>query len=296
MKAPGAVRSSPRRPVVITRPAAQAGVWQQALQDAGYPVVLLPLLSIHPAPNPQALRDAWLRLTQWDALMFVSANAIDAFFAQRPPDRGWPRHGHAPRAWAPGPASAQALQAAGVPAHLIDAPAARAAQIDSESLWEQVRGQVGRGFELLIVRGGVASALPGAGHAVALDAQRGAGRDWLGEQVQSAGGAVEWLQAYQRGAPLWTDADHARAALARTAGAVWLFSSSECAAHLGALTNKRVPAGSASTGEAPSCWSASVAVATHPRIAQAVRAAGFGTVYLSRPELANVLASIESIP
>lgn len=296
MSIPGAVRSSPRRPVVITRPAAQAGVWQQALQDAGYPVVLLPLLSIHPAPDVQALRAAWLRLAQWDALMFVSANAIDAFFAQRPSDRVWPQHEHAPRAWAPGPASAQALQAAGVPGHLIDAPAASAEQPDSESLWEQVRGQVGHGFELLVVRGGVASAVPGSGHAVASDAQRGTGRDWLGDQVQSVGGGVEWLQAYQRGAPLWTDADRARAEHARTAGAVWLFSSSECAANLGALTRKPALPDSASTGEAPLCWSASVAVATHPRIAQAVRAAGFGTVYLSRPALADVLASIESIP
>jgi uroporphyrinogen-III synthase len=293
---PGAVRSSPRRPVVITRPAAQAAIWQQALQDAGYPVLLLPLLSIHPAPDVQAVRAAWLRLQQWDALMFVSANAIDAFFAQRPADLAWPQHDHAPRAWVPGPASAHALRAAGVPGHLIDAPAAQAEQLDSESLWEQVHAQAGPGFELLVVRGGVASAVPGVGHAVSQDAQRGTGRDWLGDQVQSAGGKVDWLQAYQRGAPAWGDAEHTLAARARDDGAVWLFSSSECAAHLDALTRKPALPDPDSAGDTRSCWSGSVAVATHPRIAQAVRATGFGTVYLSRAALADVLASIESIP
>ncbi|MGE3348297.1 MAG: uroporphyrinogen-III synthase, partial [Ramlibacter sp.] len=36
------------------------------------------------------------------------------------------------------------------------------------------------------------------------------------------------------------------------------------------------------------------AVATHPRIAQAAREAGFGVVCESRPALADVVASIES--
>jgi uroporphyrinogen-III synthase len=179
---------------------------------------------------------------------------------------------------------------------LIDAPAAQAEQLDSESLWEQVHAQAGPGFELLVVRGGVASAVPGVGQAVSQDAQRGTGRDWLGDQVQAKGGKVEWLQAYQRGAPAWGDAEHALAARARDDGAVWLFSSSECAAHLDALTREPALPDPESAGDARSCWSGSVAVATHPRIAQAVRAAGFGTVYLSRPALADVLASIESIP
>lgn len=296
MSTPGAVQLSARRPVVITRPAAQAGVWQQALQEAGHPVVLLPLLSIEPAPDVQAVRAAWLRLAQWKALMFVSANAIDAFFAQRPADRFWPQQGSAPRAWVPGPASAQAVRAAGVPGHLIDAPAAQSRQLDSESLWEQVREQVGPGFELLVVRGGVAGVVPGSGRVATSDAQRGTGRDWLGDQVQSAGGTVEWLQAYQRGAPLWSAADHERAAQARQAGAVWLFSSSECAAHLDDLTRQAARSASVAADGARSWWSGNVAVATHPRIAQAVRAAGFGTVYLSRPTMADVLASIESIP
>jgi uroporphyrinogen-III synthase len=259
-------------------------------------VVLLPCLSIHPAHDLHALRAAWAQLGQWNAIMFVSANAIDAFFAQRPADMQWPQDPHAPRAWVPGPASAKALEAAAVPVHLIDAPAAQAEQFDSESLWEQVRSQVGSGFQLLVVRGGRASQGPPASPAASSGLSVGIGREWLAEQVESAGGSVGWLLAYVRGAPQWKDADYAQAASARDGGAIWLFSSSECVAHLQALTHSAPAAWRDSAASAQSCWSGSVALATHPRIAKAARAAGFGTVHLTRPGLADVLASIESIP
>ena len=296
MSVPGPVGSSHRRPIVITRPAAQALAWQQALQAAGHPVVLLPCLSIHPAPDLHPLRAAWAELGQWNALMFVSANAIDAFFAQRPADMQWPQGALAPRAWVPGPASAKALEAAAVPAHLIDAPSAQAEQFDSESLWEQVRSQVGSGFQLLVVRGGRAGALSPVSPPASTGLSTGIGREWLAEQVESAGGSVGWLLAYVRGAPQWTDAEYAQAARARDDGAVWLFSSSECVAHLQALTQSAPVNWRDGAGSGQSAWSGSVALATHPRIAKAARAAGFGTVHLTRPGLADVLASIESIP
>ena len=291
MSVPGPVRSSHRRPIVITRPAAQAAVWQAALEAAGHSVVLLPLLTIHPADDVHALRAAWKQLDQWNALMFVSANAIDAFFAQRPGGMHWPRDAFAPRAWVPGPASATALEAASVPAHLIDLPALQAEQFDSESLWEAVRAQVGKGFRLLVVRGGRASVVPAAAPAPSA----GIGREWLAEQVESAGGSVGWLLTYLRGAPQWADAEYALAARARDENAIWLFSSSECVAHLQALTHGAPAIWNDRLGSEHSCWSGSVAVATHPRIAQAARAAGFGSVHLARPGLADVLASIESI-
>ena len=292
MSVPGPVHSSHRRPIVITRPAAQAASWQQALQAAGHPVVLLPCLSIHPAADVAPLRSAWAQLAHWDALMFVSANAIDAFFAQRPLHTQWPQDVPVPRAWVPGPASAKALEAVSVPARFIDAPSAQAEQFDSESLWEQVQPQVAAGFRLLVVRGGKASAAPAA----APSPSAGIGREWLAEQVEAAGGRVDWLLAYLRGAPLWTDADYAQAARARDGGAIWLFSSSECVAHLQALTHSAPAVWRGGARLAPSSWSGSVALATHPRIAKAARDAGFGTVHLARPGLADVLASIESIP
>ena len=65
---------------------------------------------------------------------------------------------------------------------------------------------------------------------------------------------------------------------AATDGSVWLFSSSEAVGHLPAAD-----------------WSQARAVATHPRIAEAVRAAGWGVVVESRPALTDILASIESM-
>ncbi|WP_431273802.1 hypothetical protein ACQ858_16885 [Variovorax ureilyticus] len=63
--------------------------------------------------------------------------------------------------------------------------------------------------------------------------------------------------------------------------AVWLFSSSEAVANLRAL--------------APAIdWHAAAAVATHERIAQAARTAGFGRVRVSPPSLSSLVASIES--
>jgi len=148
----------------------------------------------------------------------------------------------------------------------------------------------------LVVRGGRAEAVSPVSPPALTGLSTGIGREWLAEQVESAGGSVGWLLAYLRGAPEWTDDEYARAAKARDDGAIWLFSSSECVAHLQALTQSAPAAWRDSAASAQSCWSGSVALATHPRIAKAVRAAGFGTVHLTRPGLADVLASIESIP
>ena len=64
-------------------------------------------------------------------------------------------------------------------------------------------------------------------------------------------------------------------------GVAWLFSSSQAVAHLTEL----LPAQD---------WRSARAVATHPRIAQAARSAGFGVVCESRPSLDAVAAALES--
>ena len=64
---------------------------------------------------------------------------------------------------------------------------------------------------------------------------------------------------------------------------MWLFSSSEAIANLRQCL--------------PSLdWHAARALVTHPRIGEAARAAGFGHVTDTRPTLAAVAASIESLP
>jgi uroporphyrinogen-III synthase len=136
-----------------------------------------------------------------------------------------------------------------------------------------VAGRIIPGVHVLIVRG--ADAAEGSGN-------QGAGRDWFARQVAAAGGAVDFVASYQRQRP---QLDATQRLLAQTGagdGSVWLFSSSEAVQNLQASLPQQD-------------WGAARAVATHARIAQAARAAGFSVVHESRPALADVQASIESM-
>ena len=175
-----------------------------------------------------------------------------------------------------GPGSLAALRQAGVEAACIDAPDTQAGQFDSEALWAVVAPRVVPGYRVLIVRGmGDASMDPDVGG--------GVGRNWFSSQVQAAGGVVEFVVAYQRCQPDWSASDRQQVHQAACDGSVWLFSSSEAIANL----QSAFPDVS---------WAQARAVATHVRIAQAARAAGFSVVCESRPVLADLVASIESIP
>jgi uroporphyrinogen-III synthase len=272
--------------VVVTRPGPQAGKWVTALRAAGHEAVSLPLIEIAGPPEPQAVVDAWLRLQTFNAIMFVSANAVQQFFALRPDavDVDALSAIAAPRFFVTGPGSAAALLKAGVPAAQIDAPDAAAAQFDSEALWHQVQQQVQPGWRVLIVRGNSDSSNGNhdgeSGDEAA--AGQGAGRDWLAARLTERGAAVEFLVAYARRAPPLTADALALLQGAAGDGTVWLFSSSEAVTNLCSMA-------------AGQSWRQARALATHPRIAQAARAAGFGTVQESRPAMAELLASIESL-
>lgn len=250
--------------VVVTRPAPEAQRWVEGLRERGIAAVALPLLAIVPAADRKPLQAAWQALDRYGAVMFVSANAVQGFFSVAP--GAWPAAG--PRAWAPGPATQEALRAAGVPAVQIDGPAADAPQFDSENLWAQVRGQLRAGERLLLVRGADA-------------AGRSAGRDWLAQQLAQAGVTLDTVVAYSRQPAVWSPEQAALAAQRAGEDALWLFSSSEAVSYLRQLA----PAAD---------WSRARALASHPRIAEAARALGFGSVQETRPGLEDVVASIES--
>jgi len=247
--------------VVLTRPVQEAERWARRLRERGVDATVLPLLEIGPAPDTAALRRAAGAADGYAALMFVSTNAVHAFFAEHP---AFARA----MAWAPGPATQEALRAAGIPEGRIAAPAADAAQFDSEALWVRVHGSVRRGDRVLLVRGG-----DGEG--------RGQGRDWLMQQLAAAGVAVDSVVAYTRQAPAWGEPERAAARRAAEDGSLWLFSSSEAAGHLAQLLPGQD-------------WSLASALACDPRIAAAVRELGFRDVRETRPAFEEVLASIES--
>lgn len=268
--------SSPR--VIVTRPERDAESWVAALTQRGMQAEALPLITIEALPVSPALQQAWREIGSYAALMFVSGNAAAAFFASNRPPAPAGRGGQAIdfianknlRFMAPGLGTVAALCEAGVPASHIDAPAPEAGQFDSEALWAVIADRDWQGKRVLIVRGQSAGAEPAGGG--------GAGRDWLARQLAAAGALPEFLAVYQRSAPLFTQQQHTIMADAAVDGSVWLFSSSEAVGHLPQRD-----------------WSQAHAVATHPRIAEALRAAGWGVVAESRPALDDIVASIESI-
>ncbi|KWT90184.1 Uroporphyrinogen-III synthase [Variovorax sp. WDL1] len=250
--------------MIVTRPAREAARWVDALRAAGLDAQALPLIRIAPVEDRKDLQAAVQRLGDYAALMFVSAAAVEHFFD----GAGDIAAGLSSRCWATGPGTVRALQQAGVPASAIDAPAADAGQFDSEALWAGVHAQVGPGARVLIVRGGDAAGQP-------------AGRAWLSREIVAAGGVCDIVVAYRRIAAPFDEAARALAAEGASGRAVWLFSSAEAIARL-------------RTAMPGTAWASARVVATHPRIAEAARAAGFGAVRVSSPALDALVASIES--
>jgi uroporphyrinogen-III synthase len=246
---------------IVTRPAAQADAWVARLRSRGVDAVALPLIAIGPPPDPAAVAQAWAGLAGRGLVVFVSPNAAERFFAARPDGAVWPA---GCRAASLGPGTTQALRDAGVPAAAIVAPAADAAQFDSEALWAALAGHAWAGRSVLAVRGD-------------------GGREWLADRLREAGAAVTHVAAYQRAAPVFDAAQRALLAAAQREAAafVWLFSSSEAIDHLEAIAGAQG-------------WSDARAVATHPRIAERARRLGIVDVREARPDLAAVVACIQS--
>jgi uroporphyrinogen-III synthase len=262
-------------PIVVTRPEPECTQWVQSLTGRGMQALGLPLMCIGPVRDPTAVRRCWHHMVRFDAVMVVSGAAATHFFALRPPGASI---SSGTRFWAPGPGTMAALSRLGVGPERVDSPDAAGGQFDSEALWRVVGPQVRPGWNVLIVRGGDDAGGEPLGDRVASE---GNGRDWLARTLALAGAHVEIVMAYERTGPSWSEDQRALALSSASDGSVWLLTSSQAIEHLLA----QLP------GQG---WQRATAVATHPRIAQAARDAGFGVVWESRPRLEDVVASIES--
>lgn len=249
--------------VIVTRPAAQAAAWVAQLQALGVDAAALPLIGILPPDDPAPVRAAWQQLPGCALVFFVSPNAVQHFFDLRPEGAPWP---DAVQAGSPGPGTSAALRDAGLAAAQVVEPAADAAKFDSEALWARIEHRDWAGRRVLVVRGED-------------------GRDWLADTLRARGATVAYVAAYRRVSP---SADGAGRALmadaqARPAAHLWLFSSSEAVGHLRMLA----PAAD---------WRGARAAASHPRIAEAARAAGFGQVDLVPPDPVQVARLAQAPP
>ncbi len=268
--------------VIITRPAGDAPAWVDALQAAGYTACALPLIEVGPTRHTQAVAQAWAQWPNFQAVMFVSAQAVRYFFESQPAGYTW---ANGPRCWATGPGTHKALLQAGVPEASIDSPAADAAQFDSEALWQRVVSQVKARQPVLIVRGNDVlsdAADNNSEQAEFSTAVTGTGRDWLAQQLQAAGASAQFVVAYERRAPAWSAEQKAQAAQAAADGTVWCFSSSQAIRHLA----QAMPSQS---------WAKARCIATHLRIAETAQSLGFGEIQMSKPSLADLLVSLESL-
>jgi uroporphyrinogen-III synthase len=262
--------------LIVTRPEREAQRWVRDLTVLGLDARALPLIKVGPVDDPAELGRAWQHLADYVGVMFVSGNAVQYFFAVKPPSEqtGALFDAIKTRAWAPGPGTARALLREGLAPAQLDVPAADAGQFDSEALWSVVGAQVRAGDRVLVVRGGDSS--PGT------SAGQGLGREWFANRVRHEGGEVDFVLAYQRGAPSFSPQERELALQAANDGSVWLFSSTESVLNLGDwLPDVR--------------WTNAVAVATHPRIAAAAKALGFASVLESRPTLPDVVATLKLV-
>lgn len=251
--APGA---GPR--LIITRPAAQALGWQQRLAALGVEAAVLPLITINPPADDTPLHAAWAALPAQALVMFVSPNAVAGFFARRPAGMAWPP---GVLAGSTGPGTSHALTEAGVPSTQQVAPPPPG-PYDTESLWPLLAGLPWAGRPVLVVRGD-------------------GGRDWLARQLGDAGAQLRFVAAYRRGPPVLGPAEAALLdeALRLPQQHCWHFSSSEAVHH---LCRARPVAD----------WSRSQALATHARIAEVARQAGFASVGLVGVHPADVAATL----
>ena len=257
----------PSPQLLITRPQPHADEWVARLQALACSAHALPLLGIGDAADPAAVRAAWQDIarqaTGIDAMlalvMFVSPSAVERFFALRPAGQAWPAD---LLACGTGPGTRKALQEHGVPEPLLRSPPVSGGQFDSEALWALLRPQLRwQGRQALIVRGE-------------------GGRDWLADALRQQGAEPRFVEAYRRTAPALDAAGQAllRRALAQADRYAWLFSSSEAVGQLPAL--------------APQAdWSRARALATHPRIVEAVHRLGIEQVRLVAPSPEAVAAA-----
>lgn len=247
------------RRIVVTRPAEQADKLAREIEARGGTAVRFPVLAIFDVEDPRPLQAAAEAIEDYDYAIFVSPNAAEKALSAITARRPWP-----PRvvAAAMGETSARAIARYGV-ARIVQPSGGR---FDSEALLERPEFQAAalRGRRVAIFRGD-------------------AGRELLGETLESRGAQVERIPCYRRGRPD-LDADPLRALLAQRGIDAVTVTSSEGLRNLVAMVGA---AGVAALKAVP-------LFVAHQRIAEEARQIGFAVVAVTAPGDAGLLAGLEA--
>lgn len=156
--------------IVVTRPSRQAAAFAQKLAALGASPIVFPAIVILPPADRAPLDDVHARLREYDFAVFVSANAVE----YGAPASRWPA---SLPAFAPGPGTAEALAASGVP----DIRVPRTT-LDSEGLLALPELTEVRGRHVIVFRGE-------------------GGRELLADTLRERGAHVDLVSCYQRAVP-----------------------------------------------------------------------------------------------
>lgn len=223
----------------------------------------LPGFAIEPI-DPDALAATAARSDQYDWLVFVSPTAVELFAAALY-GRDWPSHPHVAVV---GAGSADALRDHGYrDTRPVLVPTGGQ---DSQALLAEPPLATLEGRSLLLVRGVT-------------------GRDELGATLRARGAHVDELRAYRRMPTRWPQqsADALEQAMHRGARAAFVFTMTDAVeATLQALRRRSA---------AMERWARDqIALAIHPRIAQALRQHGWHDVRLAGPGMDALVGALES--
>ncbi|HEX6136282.1 MAG TPA: uroporphyrinogen-III synthase [Casimicrobiaceae bacterium] len=157
--------------VIVTRPQRQAAAFAQKVASLGGKPLIWPAIVILPPLDGGRLAHAHAMLGDYDIAIFVSANAVEY---GAPPAHRWPAR---IVTYAPGPGTAEALAAAGIPNARMPVKS-----WDSEGLLDLPDLQDVTGLRIVIFRGE-------------------GGREFLGNSLRARGGTVDHVTCYRRVAP-----------------------------------------------------------------------------------------------
>jgi uroporphyrinogen-III synthase len=248
--------------VVVTRPEEAGRRLAAELVAADFDVLWLPAFDLGAAPEPRRVDATLARLREFDLAIFVSPAAVRATAAALAGD--WPAQ---TAIAAVGAATAQTVREriAGVDAAQIIA-AATGGESGSEALWTVLAARPERPRRALVLR-----------------AQ--GGRDWLLDRLGEAGSVVEVLAVYRR-LPHAVGAADLDWLATRARGGVLasVVTSSEA---VDAVQGQLAP-----DSVAFAALRAGPALASHARIAQRLRAAGYADVRQCAPDAAAIVAEL----
>jgi len=250
--------------VIVTRPAAAGERLFQRLQASGHHAVWWPAFEIGPAPDPEIVRARLAQLDDYDLAIFVSPNAVHAVGSLL--GRDWPTStlvgavGQATRA--------AVLSELAVPTDSVLAPDDDDG--GSEAFWVAWAASGRQARRVLLLR--------------AKD-----GREWLGERFAQGGSAVDLLAVYSRrtGRPAPAATRELLGCMKSGVIPVTVFSSSEAVAAVDEQM-RAIDDGSA-------FLRGGIALATHPRIAERLRAAGYSRTFDTAASDDAVIAKLESL-